>query len=1105
MLLGAKIWEEDMEFPTYDIGESGKNPLFLEKRVYQGSSGKVYPLPVVDKVFDEKRPRKWRIVVLENRWLRVWVLPELGGRIQRAYDKTNGYDFVYYNRVIKPALVGLAGPWISGGIEFNWPQHHRPTTYAPVEYTSEERGDGSVAIVLSEIDKINGTRMTARYILPADGAYLRIEGSLYNRTDQRQSFLWWANPAVSVNDDTQSIFPPDVHAVMDHGKRDVSRFPIAVGTYYKVDYSSGVDISRYRNIPVPTSYMAYKSEYDFIGHYDYEEKAGLLHVADHHISPGKKQWTWGKGDFGRAWDRNLTDEDGPYIELMTGVFTDNQPDFTWLAPHEEKTFSQVFMPYKDIGAVKNAGRDIALALEASDGEVRAGVYVSAPRSNLRVTVRGARGACIDETISLDPSAAWTNRFPSEEREEDLFIAVYDAEGSELLSYPPRPTDIEHERETFPEPARPIPEPEDLPDAEALWLAGQHLEQYRHATFEPEAYYREGLKRYANDIRLNTAYGALLLRRGLLDQAERFLKVAVKGLTKYNANPADSEALFHLGSVYRYQARYREAEAAYAKAAWSAPWQGASFFELARLAARRGDYADAADKARLSLNRNRHDLRARHLLAVALRLGRHGAEAAAFVSETLEDDPLEFGALREAQLLGLRPAAELALALRKDSFNLSVLAGEYANAGLYGEAIATLDEHLGENAYARDPMLRYFHGYWHYLSGDEAEGKRSYRFGSELGPDRVFPCRIEEEILLRDVLIRNPSDARARYYLGNLLYDKKRWAEAARLWEECRDQEPLFPTARRNLAIAYFNKESRPADALRELQEAFDLDPSDARVLLELDQLKKKTGLPPETRLAFLERHAAVVDSRDDLTVEKITLLNTLGRFSEALDACSVRRFHPWEGGEGLITRQYAEARIGLALSALRERHYEDAAGLLNRALIFPENLGEGKLFGARDNDIHYFLGRVHEAAGDNEKAERAFRLAVDGPKVPASVMFYNDQPPEKIFYQGMALRSLGNEEGARGRFNVLVDFGERHCRDRVRIDYFAVSLPDFQILDEDLDRRNRIYCDFLVGLGAWGLGRQEEAMSRWNHGLSEDPSHQGLRLHVLRAGFGDLS
>ncbi len=199
------------------------------------------------------------------------ILPEIGGKIQRLYDKTNGYDAVYYNEVVKPALVGLAGPWISGGIEFNWPQHHRPSTFDPVDYKIEENNDGSITVWVGETEKMFHTKGMAGFTVYPDKAYLEIKGQVYNPTDRPQTFLWWANPAVAVNDYTQSIFPPDVHAVMDHGKRDVSKFPIADGVYYKVDYAPGTDISRYKNIPVPTSYMAYHSDYNFIGNYDYSK------------------------------------------------------------------------------------------------------------------------------------------------------------------------------------------------------------------------------------------------------------------------------------------------------------------------------------------------------------------------------------------------------------------------------------------------------------------------------------------------------------------------------------------------------------------------------------------------------------------------------------------------------------------------------------------------------------------------------------------------------------------------------------------------------------------------------------------------------------------
>ena len=391
-------WHEDVIIPTYETGKPEKNPIFLEKRVYQGSSGVVYPYPVVEKIEDEKHDRVYNAVFLENEYIRVMILPELGGRVQMAYDKIKQRHFIYYNQVIKPALVGLTGPWISGGIEFNWPQHHRPSTFLPVDHTIENNTDGSVTVWVSENEKMFHQKGMAGFTLYPGKAYLEIKGKLYNPTPVPQTFLWWANPAVAVNKHYQSVFPPDVHAVFDHGKRDVSTFPIATGTYYKIDYSAGVDISNYKNIPVPTSYMAINSEFNFVGGYENDTKAGVLHVANHHVSPGKKQWTWGNGDFGKAWDRNLTDEDGPYIELMAGVYTDNQPDFTWMQPYEEKTFTQYFLPYRELGVVKNASQDLLLNLDKVGDKAIVKVFATSLQKNARIVM----GAFFDETLDLSP-------------------------------------------------------------------------------------------------------------------------------------------------------------------------------------------------------------------------------------------------------------------------------------------------------------------------------------------------------------------------------------------------------------------------------------------------------------------------------------------------------------------------------------------------------------------------------------------------------------------------------------------------------------------------------------------------------------------------------
>lgn len=544
----VNVWEEEILLPSYPIGLPEKNPMFLEKRVYQGSSGVVYPYPVIEKIGDTCEEKSYRAVFLENEYIKVMILTELGGRIQMAYDEIKQRHFVYYNHVIKPALVGLTGPWISGGIEFNWPQHHRPSTFLPVDYILEECADGSAIVWVGERERMFHQKGTAGFCLSPGRAVLEIRGKVYNPTPIPQTFLWWANPAVAVNEHYQSVFPADVHAVFDHGKREVSSYPIATGVYYKMDYSAGVDISRYKNIPVPTSYMAVESKYDFVGGYENDTKAGLLHVANHHISPGKKQCTWGCGDFGRAWDRNLTDGDGPYIELMTGVYTDNQPDFTWLQPYEEKTFTQYFMPYRELGVVKNTSPDLLMNIESDGTTGRLKLLATSRLEGLAIEGRQAGRACFRATATLSPEQVCEEEFALASTDE-VEVDLRAADGKPLLSWQSEKDD----GKSVPEPAKAALLPSEITTTEQLYLTGLHLEQYRHATYCPTDYYLEALRRDPRDIRNNNAMGLWLIRKGQFARAESYLRTAVQMLTERNPNPYDGEPLYNWGLALKYPA------------------------------------------------------------------------------------------------------------------------------------------------------------------------------------------------------------------------------------------------------------------------------------------------------------------------------------------------------------------------------------------------------------------------------------------------------------------------------------------------------------------------------------------------------------------------
>ena len=1104
---GVKVWQEEVIIPTYGIGKPDKNPMFFEKRVYQGSSGVVYPNAVIEKIEDEKKDKAYQGLFLENRYLKVMILPELGGRIQMAYDKLKDRHFVYYNQVVKPALVGLTGPWISGGIEFNWPQHHRPSTFEPIDFSTSANDDGSKTVWINEVERMFGTKGMVGFTLHPDRAYIEIKAKLYNRTPLPQTFLWWANPAVKVNDDYQSIFPPDVNAVFDHGKRDVSSFPIATGTYYKVDYSPGTDISRYKNIPVPTSYMAINSEYDFMGGYEHDTKGGLLHVANHHVSPGKKQWTWGHSDFGQAWDRNLTDEDGPYIELMTGVFTDNQPDFSWLMPYEEKTFTQYFLPYRELGQVKNATKDILLTIDRSSDEAVVKIMVTNSQPVSRIKFATANTKLFEVTVDLIPEIVFEKSVAvSADVNEDQFILqVLDAKGKELISYKPS----KNRKNEMPLAAKPALPPKEVENNEQLFLIGQHLEQYRHATFSPVPYYKEALLRDEHDMRSNNALGAWYLRRGQFEKAESFLRKAVATSISRNPNPYDSEPYYNLGLCLQYQSRTDEAYTAFYKATWSKAWQDAAFFSVAQIDILRGDYELALEHLNKALDRNMGNNKACVLKAAVLRRTNQLKQGLYACSEAIERDRFNLGILFERYLLNqlldhdldaVSDLDEMLKLCRGTDQNLLNYALDYANAGLYQEAVQLLKY---ADLKGSSPMVYYHLALCSKKLNEISEAEAYLEKAAHTDPYLCFPNQLEDIAALTYAMAHNNEDAKAPYYLGNLWYDKRQYQEALICWEKSAKIDDQFPTVHRNLGIAYFNKFNDQLAAVVEFEKAFALDNSDARVLMELDQLYKRLNRTPAQRLQFLENHLNTTVQRDDLYLERVYIYNVLGNHQKAYNLLSTRQFHPWEGGEGKVSGQYLYALIALAKENMVNGDDEQAISLLEQAQIFPHHLGEGKLYGAAENDIFYWMGIAYQQLAKQEEAKAYFKKATTGNSELGAAMFYNDQQPDKIFYQGLAWRKLGEDESANTIFKNLIDYGRLHQNDHVVLDYFAVSLPNLLIFDDDLDVRNKLHCYYMTALGLAGIGEREEAKSLFNKIIEHDAMHFGAKIHLalLKADF----
>jgi tetratricopeptide (TPR) repeat protein len=1120
----VRAWVEDLLLPTYLPAAPDKNPMFLEKRVYQGSSGRVYPLPFTDRIAEKPVDRRWKAVWLENEFLRVLLLPELGGRIHAIQDRTNGYDLIYRQEVIKPALVGLAGPWISGGIEFNWPQHHRPATFLPAAFEIEEHPDGSRTVWCSDHDPMTRMKGMHGVCLQPGRAVVELKVRAYNRTPQVQTFLWWANVATRVHEAYQSFFPPDVYYVADHARRSMSEYPLAKGVYYGVNYGArgktGVppeevpsqflpphcrskasdrnsradipdyapnDLSFYANIPVPTSYMCMGSQEDFFGGYDYAAQAGIIHVANHHISPGKKQWTWGNHAFGYAWDRNLTEPDAageyaPYIEIMAGVYTDNQPDFSFLQPGETRTWSQYWYPIQRMGPAQCANLNAAVSLVLHRKQLRVGVCVTRHfgRGCLRLERADGTGAAT-WPVNLAPGQPYVMTAPQPRkpfRVGHTVLRVLDSAGREIISFRSQ----RHIKGAVPPPATEPPPAQEIASNDELFVTGLHLEQYRHATRCPTLYWREGLRRDPLDARCNNALGRWHLRRGEFSEAEQHFRCAIQRLTLRNANPADGEAYYNLGQCLRHLGRDADAYAAFYKATWNQGWASASYHVLAELDCCRHDWAQASDHLDRSLRLDTENLRARNLKVLVLRRLGSAKEATALLEETLGRDRLDWWA---RHLAGQPMTCDLQAGLDA--------AHDYARAGFIDEAVGLLrslaapKRELPDQSWGALPLVRYTLGWLEQRRGNDQAARAEFRKAAAVEPDYCFPVRLEEIAVFETAIRANPRDARAPYYLGNLLYDRRRHQEAIRCWELSVRLNPRFSTVWRNLGIGYYNIHRKPAKAKAAYDRACRLAPADARLVYERDQLWKRLGEKPEKRLRELKRRLGQVHQRDDLSVELCSLYNQTGQPERALALVSSRKFQPWEGGEGGPLGQHVRSHLALGQAALAQgngalarRHFEAALGA-------PENLGEARHLLANQSDIHYWLGMALSRVGERELARRHWHLSATftGDFQEMSVRAFS----EMTYYSALSWERLGRRDRAQRLFRDLLSHARQLRKAEAKIDYFATSLPTMLLFEDDLQSRQDIRASVLEAQAWLGSGRVAKAKALLKSVLARDPNH----------------
>ena len=647
----ARVWECPLVLPTYALGASEINPMFYAGQGYQGAKRTVYPYPFMDKLSDTKVDKTYKAVHLANEYLKITVLPEIGGRILAGLDKTDNYDFFYRQRVIKPALVGMLGAWISGGVEWDLPHHHRATTFMPVDYRMEEHGDGSRTVWVGEVELRHRMKWTVGMTVYPGRSFLKVALKMFNRTPLAHSMLCFTNAAVHVNPEYRVIYPPAIEYGVQHGKHEFIRWPIADEIYAGVDYRGGVDVSWWKNHPSMVSIFAWNEHDDFMAGYDYSRDAGVARVADHHISPGMKFWTFGAGAAGEMWHRNiLSDGDTPYLELMSGAYSDNQPDYSWIEPTETRVAVEYWYPIRNLGGVKNATRDAAVNLDVNRKNVaRLAFNATANLKGATVLLKAGDRVLIERRIDISPARPFSTEvaLPKGVQETELEAALL-ADGKELVGYRP----VRPKGAAMPKPMVPPGPPAEIKTNEELYLTGLRLEQFHNPAVEPYAYYKEALRRDPDDYRTNVALALLCLKRGLYTEAEKHLRRAVARVTKNYTRAKDGEAHYYLGVALKARGEYAEALDALNRAAWSFAWRAASHYEIAEIQLRHGDLRAALTSIEHSLAFNRLHPKGLNFKAAVLRHMGSLRESYQAATEALRLDPLDWRA-RNEQVLALK--------------------------------------------------------------------------------------------------------------------------------------------------------------------------------------------------------------------------------------------------------------------------------------------------------------------------------------------------------------------------------------------------------------------------------------------------------------------
>jgi tetratricopeptide (TPR) repeat protein len=993
----ATVTESSIQIPTYVLGSEDVNPAFQLLNDHD-----IYPYTMLDDLTDDRKPQTYKAVVLENEYLRATILPELGGRLYSLYDKIANREVFYCNRSIKYGLVALRGAWISGGIEFNFPNGHSTDTVSQVSSSYHVNPDGSATVFVGDVDQVSEMYWQVELTLRPGTARLEQHVRLFNPTPTAHLYWYWNNAAVRATDDARFIYP--MRMATPGMDAEPQTFPEA----------HGVDFSRYGSFHEPSELFGIGVQRDFFGVYYEDTKYGVVHFADHHEVTGKKFWTWGVAGDGTIWTDLLTDADGPYNEIQAGRF-ETQFNRDFMPSQADESWTEYWYPVKQLdGGFVEATRQFAMNVNfvlgaGVEGDIKVAVNPTEHMSHasLEIGVNGKIERSFSD-LTFDPAASRTFVAPYgdiETARHKAFVEIRDTSGKVVLHW------------NAADPVDGNPDASSNTGTELLQMNRNKdmsvAEEYLNGVLEDKRgnhaaaanLLQEVLKRDPNYIPALRRLAAQDYLAGDFNAASKEIEKAIL------QDSSDAETEYEAGTIWRETGDTARAR----NALWSSVRRDASpapaLVQLGEMALRSKEYARAAELFQKSLEYQPDNVLAQSERAVALRLDGRLIEASEAASAAVKAMPLYPLPLAELWRISALSNSNSTSA-RSASDDWARAAGHrmqsYLEAGAWYWSLNDYDsaDFIFKAAIQEftplevSPMVYYYLASSAHYRGREDEASAYAAKARSSSLDKVFVNRKSDEKVLQESLLLNPHDGHAQYLLGNYMFQHGRYTEAERLWQGAQGLGLEYSVLYRDLGVDAWKVRKNLNDAASFYEKAIQLAPRDFRLYVDLDEIDARLGATERRAKLFADAPSGLLD-HDAVRIRYILFLMKQGDYDRALSLLEGHHFKPWEQGAD-VREIFVTAYLQKARRELSAKDFPRAEADITRAFEYPMNLGVGKPDRPNDAAVHYWRGEALSEQGDGAGAKREWKGIVD--TVGGSDM--------SQYYAALALERLGKHAEA---------------------------------------------------------------------------------------------